>query len=264
MQSRMAPFQHYFASVVLIFTGLVTLCSCGKPSGPTEAGGATASKPLSNSGLTVPPAAVDASPAMEANQSVVVVKDLGFGRQPPVLESVLKEIERRSEPEGGQGRTFAILEAFTQPDPITANLNLCLRISSEKPGIGEIVYTHAGRTLSLWKSRITPATHKSGFVSGTLTILFDTGDGKSFTVDGSMNPVSIFDAMLKEPGVPVAQAWPEGEVRDLSFIYSACGCPIHVKCRRAGGRTIRTEQATQLIFPDDPAAMQLISRLMGW
>jgi hypothetical protein len=201
---------------------------------------------------------------MEANQSVVVVKDLGFGRQPPSLEAVLKELERRSQAEGGQGRTFAILEAFTQTDPITTNLNLCLRISSERPGIGEIIYNHAGKAVSLWKSRITPPTHKTGFTGGELRIHFDTGDGKSFTVDGSMNPTTIFDAMLKEPGVPVAQAWPEGEVRDLSFIYSACGCPIHVKCLRKGERTVRPEMGSQVIFPDDPAAMQVINRLMGW
>jgi hypothetical protein len=264
MQFRVAMSKQCVASLVLSLIGLASLCSCEKPSGSAAKSTAPVPHSASNSAPIEAATIAEALPAMEANQSVVVVKDLGFGKQPPSLEAVLKEIERRSQPESGQGRTFAILEAFTQVDAITTNLNLCLRISSEKPGIGEVIYNRGGKPLSLWKSRITPATRKSGFTGGSLTILFDAGDGRHLAVDGSMNPATIFDAMLKEAGVPVAQAWPEGEVRDLSFIYSACGCPIHVKCRRKGERTVRTESDIQVIFPDDPAAMQVISRLMGW
>jgi hypothetical protein len=36
-----------------------------------------------------------------------------------------------------------------------------------------------------------------------------------------------------------------------------------VKCSRAGERTVRTDP-TQVIFPDDPAAMQVINPLMKW
>ncbi|MEY2411338.1 MAG: hypothetical protein QOF48_4008 [Verrucomicrobiota bacterium] len=242
------------------------LDACGKvPSNGVAATSNSVSAPVKGDVASTPPPVPPAgtnAPSMEANQSVVVVKDLGFGKKPPVLEEVLRDLERRSQADDGRGRTFAILEAFTQTDVVSGNLNLCLRLSTEKPGIGEIVYRRTGQ--SLWKNRVTPATHKSGFTGGSLTILFDTGDGKSFTVDGSMNPPSILDAILKEPGVPVAQAWPEGEVRDVAFIYSACGCPIHVKCRRSGDRTLRVEKATQLIFPDDPAAVEVISRLMRW
>jgi hypothetical protein len=253
--------QHLVFSALLVAVPAL-LCSCGEqtaaPGGPTI----TITGPATNAATPAAAAADTNMPAMEANQSVVVVKDLGFGRKPPMLDDVLRDLERRSQPEDGLGRTFAVIEAFTQSDLATSNLNICLRISSEKPGTGEVVFRRTGQ--SLWKSRITPETHKSGFAAGSLTILFEAGDGKSFTVDGSLNPPSILDAMLKEAGVPVAQAWPDGEVRDLAFIYSACGCPIHVKCRRTGDRTIRTEQATQVIFPDDPAAVQVISRLMRW
>lgn len=198
---------------------------------------------------------------MEAAQSVMVVKDLGFGRQPPRLEDVVRDIERHSQPEDGHGRTFAILEAFTQPDLETSNINLCMRISTEKPGLAAITYRRTGK--ELWKSRITPATHKPPFTGGSLTIYFDVGDGKVFTVDGSAGPSSILTATLKEPAVQISQVWPEGEVREMTFIYSACGCPIKVKCRRAGEGTVRAD-ATQVIFPDDPAAMQVINALMKW
>ncbi len=250
-------------SSVLLAAGVAVLCSCEKRSASPPAQAGAAAAPGTNAGPAAPaPADTNAAPAMEVAQSVVVTQDLDFGPKPPTLAEALPQIERRHQPADGAGRTFAILEAFNgaiQPD---GKLRVSLRISTEKPGVGEIVFKRNGQ--SLWKNRITPAAKPPSFTGGALTILFETAESKSFTVDGSTNPSSILEAMLKEAGVPVSQAWPDGEVRDLAFIYSACGCPIHVKCKRVGDRTMRTESATQVIFPDDPAAMQIISRLMGW
>jgi len=198
---------------------------------------------------------------MEAAQSVVVTHDLDVGLGVTTLGEVMPDIERHHKPDDGAGRTFAILEAFNgaiQPD---GKMRVSLRVSSEKPGLAAITYRRAVEPL--WKSRITPATHKPPFTGGSLTIYFDVGDGKVFTVDGSTGPSSILTATLKEPGVQIGPIWPEGEVRELTFTYSACGCPIKVKCRRAGEGTARTD-ATQVIFPDDPAAMQVINALMKW
>lgn len=239
----------------LVVAGTVALCSCEKPAAPAAA-------PVTPS--PAPAAGTNVLPSIEAAQSIIVTHDLDFGGNIPGLEAALRQIERRHQPEDGAGRTFAILEAFTQPGAEAGKLRLSLRVSTEKPGVGEITFRGAKETKSLWKSRITPATKKSSFTGGELRILFDNGDGKQFNVDGSAGPPTIFDAQLKEMGVPIAQVWPEGAVRDLVFIYSACGCPIHVKCQRAGDRTVRTEAATQVIFPDDPSALQVISRLMRW
>lgn len=200
--------------------------------------------------------------AMEAAQSVVVTHDLDFGAARPTLAEAVAQIDRRSQPEDGVGRTFAILEAFNGEFQSDGRMRVSLRISTEKPGMAEVVFRPT--TNVLWKSRIKPATHKPGFAAGQLTILFDNGDGKTFTVDGSTGPASIFDAMLKEPGLPVAEVWPDGAERELSFIYSSCGCPIKVACRRVGLRSERTKAASQVIFPDDPAAMQVITGLMRW
>ncbi len=264
MQPSVAMSKQNLVSSALLVAVLAALCSCEKQTAVPGGQASPIAGSPTNSATPAPPAADTNTPALEANQSVVVTQDLDFGPRPPSLAEALHGIDRRHQPADGVGRTFAILEAFTQPGAIQLDgkLRVSLRISTEKPGVGEIIFRRTGQ--SLWKSRITPATHKSAFSGGSLTILFDAGDGKSFTVDGSMNPPSILDAMLKEAGVPVAQAWPEGEARELSFIYSACGCPIHVKCRRAGDRTTRTEQATQVIFPDDPSAVQAIDRLMRW
>jgi hypothetical protein len=249
-------------SSALLLAFLAVLCSCGRQTSAPAVQTASPVAPVTNPAS--PPSTPNDTntPAMEAAQSVVVTHDLDFGPNPPGLAEALQQIERRHQPTDGAGRTFAILEAFTQPGAPPGKFRLNLRVSTEKPGVGEIIFRRTGQ--SLWKSRITAAAKPPSFTGGQLTILFDTGEGKSFTVDGSLNPQYILDAMLKEPGVPVSQVWPEGEVRDMAFIYSACGCPIHVKCRRAGDRTVRTEAATQVVFPDDPAAAQLISRLMRW
>jgi hypothetical protein len=82
-------------------------------------------------------------------------------------------------------------------------------------------------------------------------------------IDGSNNPVSILDARVRDLGVPVRDFWPDGAEREVTFVYSACGCPVKVMARRAGERTVRTKELP-VIFPDDPGAVSTISRLMGW
>jgi len=248
------------AAIAIVAVLLLNSCSEQAPASATDTPEKLA-KPGASPATNSPVADTNGISTMEAAQSVVVVKDVGFGKQAPSLEDVVRDIERQSKPDDGHGRIFAILEVFTQPDVETGNYNLCMRVSSEKPGLATITYRRTGK--ELWKSRIIPSTHKPPFTGGSLTILFDVGEGKVFTVDGSMGPSSILTAMLKEPAVQVGQVWPEGEVREMTFIYSACGCPIKVKCRRVGDRTARTD-ATQVIFPDDPAAMQVINALMKW
>lgn len=245
-----------FILTMLSITGLVALCSCEqRPATSTASTGSAAASPAQTVADTN-------TPPMEAAQSVVVTHDLESGPTAPSLADMVLQLDRRHHPTDGAGRTFAILEAFTQPGADAGKFRLSLRVSTEEPGVGEIIFRRTGQ--SLWKNRITAALKKPSFNAGSLTILFQAEDGKSFTVDGSANPQSIFDATLKEAAIPVGQAWPEGEVRDLAFIYSACGCPIHVKCRRVGDRTVRTEAATQMIFPDDPAVLQVINSLMRW
>jgi hypothetical protein len=198
---------------------------------------------------------------MEAAQSVVVTHDLELGPGVTTLAEVMRDIERHHKADTGAGRTFAILEAFNGAIQADGKMRVSLRVSTEKPGLGAITYKRM--VDPLWKCRITPATQKPPFTGGSLTIYFDVGDGKTYTVDGSTGPSSILVAMLKEPGVQIGQIWPDGEVRETTFVYSACGCPIKVKCRRAGDRTVRTDPA-QVIFPDDPSAMQVINPLMKW
>jgi hypothetical protein len=91
----------------------------------------------------------------------------------------------------------------------------------------------------------------------------DNGQGKLVTVDGSNNPATILDANVKEAGIPVRAFWPDGADREVTFIYSACGCPVKVMTRRVGDRTERIKDMP-VIFPDDPSVVTLISKIMAW
>lgn len=92
---------------------------------------------------------------MEVAQAVMVTVDLDFGNPPPSIRLALKEIERRHVPDEGSDRTFAIIEAFGEPQA-DGKLRVSMRVSSERPGLGMLVFKRTGETL--WKSRITPAT----------------------------------------------------------------------------------------------------------
>ncbi len=200
-------------------------------------------------------------PTMNINQAVMVTVELDFGPAIPSIAEALREVERRSKPDDGAGRTFAILDAYGEPMP-SGKLHISMHVSSEKPGLGALVFRRTGEVL--WQSRIVNTNAQGGAFTGkNLLILIDNGEGKTFTVDGSANPASILDASIKEMGIPVRIFWPDGAEREATFIYSACGCPVKARVKREGERTVRTKELP-VMFPDDPAAVQVISNLMQW
>lgn len=224
-----------------------------------------------------PPAAPPAAPAgsvpeptetMEVAKAVVVAAELDFGGRVPSVAEALTQIERRSKPDDGRGRTFAVLDADGWPTP-DGKLHLQMHVSSEKPGIGSLVFRRTGEVL--WNSRILGS---AAPLQKNLTILIDDGSGRMLTVDGTKAPPSVIEATVKETGAPVKQVWPDGTDRELTFVYSACGCPVKVMARRQGDRAVRAAstrldgslRASDLpvIFPDDPAAVATIAGLMRW
>lgn len=198
---------------------------------------------------------------MPVNQAVMVTVELEFGTNLPTIAEALKNIERRSQPDDGRGRTFAILDAYGNPTPDGKKLHISMHVSSEKTGLAALIFRPTGR--ELWKSRIVNDTNASTFTGKNLTILLDDGAGKSYMVDGSANPASLMDAPLRDTPTHIREFWPDGAEREVTFIYSACGCPVKAKVRRVGERTMRT-QDTPVMFPDDPAVLVVISRVMGW
>ena len=231
-----------------------------KPVAPTG----TAGKPET---IEAPPNDAPAKPvtrpayeiqSMQVNKAVVVTAELDFGLPVPSISQALTEIDRHYEPADGQGRTFAILDAYGDPTA-DGKLHISMHVSSEKPGRGSLLFRRNGQVL--WNSNITPVPGASP--AKELTVYIADGKGASWMVDGSGGAKSILDAKLRERADIVRVFWPEGAEREVTFVYSACGCPVKVMARRVGDRTERTRDLP-VIFPDDPAAVSAISSLMKW
>jgi len=198
---------------------------------------------------------------MGVDEAVMVTVELDFGPRMPSISEALAEVERRHRPDDSKGRVFAILDAYGEPTPDGKKLHISMHVSSEKPGTGTLVFRRTGEVL--WESRIVPSAKTNTFSGKNLTILLDDGKGRAFMVDGSSKPSSILDATIKEGGVTMRNFWPDGAEREVTFLYSACGCPVKVMVRRKGDVTERTKELP-VIFPDDPAVVQLITKLMRW
>lgn len=247
-------------AAVLALGGTVAVLLAQRDHGTTPT---TKSAAPASTNLAASPSPVTAAeiPTMPINQAVMVTVELDFGPTIPSIAEALHQVERRSKPDDGQGRTFAILDAYGEPTP-TGKLHMSMHVSSEKPGLGTLVFRRTGEIL--WQSRIVATNAATPTFTGkNLLILIDNGAGKTFTIDGSAGPASILDAGVKEVGVPVRTFWPDGEEREFTYIYSACGCPVKAMVKREGERTVRTKELP-VMFPDDPVALTLISRLMQW
>lgn len=235
---------------------LLVVSGCGKSEPPKQATSLPTATPT--------PAPIEQpKPAselitMDVAKAVMVTVELDFGPKVPTIAQALTEIERRYQPDDGQGRTFAVLDAYGEPTP-DRKLHMSMHVSSEKPGLGWLVFKRTGEVL--WRGKINPTSLP--VQPKNLTILMDNGRGTTLTVDGSSNPSSIIDSRVKPGDLPVREIWPDGQERDLTFIYSACGCPVHVLVRRVGDRTERVKDMP-VMFPDDPAVNVVIARLMRW
>jgi hypothetical protein len=247
--------------VVLVVAGIFLLPrrEAALPATPPNASGGTG--PATNPVPRVDGKGATDLSRMEVAKAVMVTVELDFGPKPPSIAEALQQVERRYQPEDGVGRTFAILDAYGEPTS-DGKLHISMHVSTEKPGMGSLMFKRTGEVL--WRTQIVPGTNApSSLANRGLVVLLDNGAGRSVTVDGSNNPHSVLDAKVKEMGVLVGEMWPEGTEREVTFLYSACGCPVKVLAMRVGDRTVRTRNLP-VIFPDDPAVVGVIKRLMRW
>jgi hypothetical protein len=199
---------------------------------------------------------------MTVAQAVMVTVELDFGGPPPAIGDAIRQIERGYEPDDGVGRTFAILDAYGEPTADGRKLHMSMHVSSEKPGKGTLKFKRTGETL--WRARIgAPGDPPAGRKNLMIYLSKGDGDKTNYVLDGSRGGAGVLDAYLQNSQQRARDVWPDGAERELTFIYSACGCPVKVMCRRAGERTARTKD-TPVIFPDDPAVVSTISNLMKW
>lgn len=208
-----------------------------------------------------PPATDPAAPnKMTIAQAVMVTEELDFGQPVPTIAQAMLEIERGYVPDDGVGRTFAVLDAYGEPTPDGKLLHISMHVSSEKPGTGFLRFKRTGKVL--WQARIgNPGDAPAG--QKQLKINVDNGAGGALVLDGSRGGSSILDVYLKDSTQKLREVWPDKTVREFTYIYSACGCPVKVLVRREGDRTQRVKD-TPVIFPDDPDVVQTIANLMKW
>jgi hypothetical protein len=237
--------------VVAVFVG-------ARDRGPARAPAQAAAPAKTSAPAPQPAAAAQPTEVMEVAKAVMVTVELDFGPQVPSIAEALRQVERRHAPDDGKGRTFAILDAYGEPTP-DGKLHMSMHVSSEKPGVGSLVFKRTGEVL--WSSRIVPGSTQPG--PRNLGIIVNDERGAGRVIDGSNNPASILDARVRDLNVPVRDIWPDGQEREVTLIYSACGCPVKVMARRVGERTLRTKELP-VIFPDDPDAVATITRLMRW
>jgi hypothetical protein len=244
------------AAAVILIVRTKRTDSSSKPEAPAPVSAPSAPAPAIVPAPTTTPGSELVT--MEVAKAVMVTVELDFGSKIPSIAEALTHVERRYQPDDGQGRTFAVLDAYGEPTP-AGKLHISMHVSSEKPGGGQLIFKKTGEVL--WNGKVNPSSQ--AIQPKTLTVLLDNGKGTTMTVDGSSNPNSIIDAKVKPGDLPVRDVWPDGQERELTFIYSACGCPVKVFAKRVGDRTARVSD-TPVIFPDDPAAVTLIARLMKW
>jgi hypothetical protein len=211
-------------------------------------------------GAQTPSSAQPELARMKIAQAVKVTAELDFGGRAPTIAEAIQEIERSYAPDDGVGRTFSILDVSGEPTPDGKLLQISMRVSSEKPGMGYLRFKRTGKLL--WQARIgnpgePPAKQKN------LVIYLANGADGNYVIDGERGGDSVLNIYLKNSTQLVRDVWPDGAEREVTLVYSACGCPVKVRARRVGERTVRTKDLP-IIFPDDPDEVTVISRLMKW
>src|SRR5260370_29893873 len=94
------------------------------------------------------PKSADELVTMDVAKAVMVTVELDFGPKVPSIAQALAEVERRYQPDDGRDRTFSVLDAYGEPTPDN-KLHMSMHVSSEKPGLGWLVFKRTGE--GLWR-----------------------------------------------------------------------------------------------------------------
>ncbi len=271
-QAKQQPSTHrvYYRSVMVfaLLLSALSFTACNEKTPPPQPSQTPATTPapqptttpqVQTSPETVP---LDQQVTMDVAKAVMVTVELDFDKgKVPTIAEALKMIERQSKPDDGQGRTFSILDAYGEPTPDGKKLHMSMHVSSEKPGLAKMVFKKNGEVL--WNAKINPSSMPAP--QKALRVILETAPGTGYNVDVTRaDTVSALDSPIAgQPGKLVKDLWLDGMEHELTFIYSACGCPVKATVKRVGDRTIRTKDLP-VMFPDDPEAYRVISKLMRW
>jgi hypothetical protein len=201
--------------------------------------------------------------SMMLQESVMVTIEEDFGANVKTIAEALQMIERRYDPFDKQGRTFAILDAYGNKMP-DGRMHISMHISSEKVGGAQLVHKTSRKLL--WNCRIYPKKDWTKIAAEKQLMIYierENEKDKYYTVNGSGNPATIYDCILDETKQSLNDYWKNNTVKEFIFIYSACGCPVHVKFLRMGFKSI-FQSGDNVIFPDDPGVLTVLHKLMAW
>ena len=201
---------------------------------------------------------------MTIAQAVMVTEEIDFGQPVPSIAEALQQIERGYAADDGKGRTFAILDAYGEPTP-DGKLHISMHVSSEKSGVAYLRNKRNGQLI--WQARIgKPGDPPAGAKNLMIYVANGQGGGQggNHVLDGSRGGGgSVLDIYLQNSQQKLREVWPSGEEREVTFIYSACGCPVKVMVQRQG-ESVRRTKPLPVIFPDDPDAVRTIAGIMKW
>jgi hypothetical protein len=211
------------AAIVLMFAAAATIFFYGRSrrnSAPGNIAGGNPSTPvIARPSASTQPELV----RMKIAQAVVVTVELDFGGRVPTVAEAIQQIERSYTPDDGIGRTFSILDAFGEPTAGGKLLHMSMHVSSEKPGMGYLRFKRTGELL--WQARIgSPGDAPAG--QKNLMIYLNNGSGGNHVLDGGRGGTNVLDVFLQNSNQRVRDVWPDGAEREMTFIYSACGCPV--------------------------------------
>jgi hypothetical protein len=252
-------------TILIIFSAVLLFTSCEQNSQPSNTNAAPpppTTPPAPTTPQPTPPTQpntvpVGAPTTMEVAKAVMVTVELDFGKgKMPTIDEAVKQIERQYKPDDGIGRTFSILDAYGQPTPDGKLLHIQMHVSSEKPGTGKLVFKRTGEVL--WNATIKPSSTPPP--QKALRVIM----GPSYSIDVTKaDTVSILDSPVVGQGKRLRDIWLEGMEQEFTFIFSACGCPVKAMVKRVGDKTQRTTDMP-VLFPDDPEALRVITKLMRW
>src|SRR5580765_169582 len=106
------------AAAVVLAGAVMAILAQKNHQSAADSEGARVASTNNNAAAQQKPAAAVEIPTMPINQAVMVTVELDFGPKVPGIADALREVERRSTPDDGHGRTFAILDADGEPTPV--------------------------------------------------------------------------------------------------------------------------------------------------
>ncbi|NOT59079.1 MAG: hypothetical protein HOP19_02515, partial [Acidobacteria bacterium] len=202
-------------AIVLMLSAAATIFFRSKAGTTTSV-----NQPVATPAATAAAAPTEAPPApnvgatpyqMTVAQAVMVTEEIDFGQPVPSIAAALQQIERGYAPDDGQGRTFAILDAYGEPTTDGKKLHISMHVSSEKTGMAFLRNKRNGQLI--WQARVgKPGDPPAG--AKNLMIYMANEQGGNHVLDGARGGASVLDTYLQNSQQKLREVWPDRTERE--------------------------------------------------